>query len=133
MELLKKFDVSIIAHRGFNKEYPENTLVAFEKAIEAGADYIELDVHFSKDREIVVIHDGNTRRTGDKSFEVEETALEKLKTVDMGQGEKIPTLEEVVDLCKGKIGVQIEIKGNGLAKSVVDLVEKKDMVDQVLL
>ncbi len=129
----RKHQVSVIAHRGYNKKYPENTLLSFKKAIDAGADYVELDVRLTKDDEIVVIHDGNTIRTGDKGFKIEETALKTLKQVDMGEGEKIPTLQEVFDLCKGKIGVQIEIKAENMAQKVLDLIAENEMEDEVLL
>ncbi len=129
----ENFPIAIVAHRGFNKKYPENTLLSFRKAIEAKADYIELDVHFSADHEIVVIHNGTTGNVADKDLVVSETNLEVLKTLDIGQGEKIPTLQEVFDLCKGKIGINIEIKAENLAESVVKLVEKNEMVKDIMI
>ena len=66
----ENFPVSIIAHRGFNKKYPENTILAFRKAIEAKADYIELDVHFSADKEIVVIHNYTTGNVANQDLVV---------------------------------------------------------------
>ncbi len=131
MELKKKHDVCVIAHRGYNAKYPENTLLAFEKSIEVGADYVELDVHLSGDGEIVVIHDGSTKRVGDKDLDVESTDLATLKTVDLGEGQTIPTLQEVFDLCKGKIGVQVEIKQDGMAQKVIDLIKKNGMEKEV--
>jgi glycerophosphoryl diester phosphodiesterase len=131
MGLKKKFSVSIIGHRGFKKKYPENTLLSFEKAIEFEADYVELDVHLTLDNELVVSHDGNTARCGNIAYNIRQTPLETLKTVDMGQGQQIPTLQEVIDLCKGKIGIQIEIKHEGLAEKVARSVEENDMIDDV--
>ncbi|MHA1474872.1 MAG: glycerophosphodiester phosphodiesterase [Promethearchaeota archaeon] len=134
-KLMKKenFPIAIVAHRGFNKLYPENTLLAFRKAIEAKADYVELDVHFSADKEIVVIHNKTTGNVANKDLVVKETDLEVLKTLDIGEGEKIPTLQEVFDLCKGKIGINIEIKAVGIAEPVVNLIEKNGMIDDIII
>jgi glycerophosphoryl diester phosphodiesterase len=76
----------VIAHRGASWELPENTLPAFERAIERGADFVEFDVHATATGELVVTHDPPRRRTG------------------------LPTLEEVLDLCRGRIGVMVELK-----------------------
>ena len=134
-KLMKKenFPIAIMAHRGFNKKYPENTMLAFRKAIEAKADYIELDVHFSADKEIVVIHNYTTGNVSNKDLVVKETNLDILKSLDIGEGEKIPTLQEVFDLCKGKIGINVEIKAPGLAEPVVNLVEKNGMIDDIMI
>lgn len=129
----ENFPIAIIAHRGFNKKYPENTMLAFKKAIEAKADYIELDVHFSADNEIVVIHNGTTGNVANKNLVVKETDLDVLKSLDIGEGEKIPTLQEVFDLCKGKIGINIEIKAPGLAEPVVKLIEKNGMIEDIII
>lgn len=125
--------INILGHRGYKAKYPENTFLSFQKAIDAHADYIELDVHLTSDQEIVVCHDGTTGRVGNKNLVIRNTPLAELKTVDMGKGEKIPTLQEVFDLCKGKIGVQIEIKHEGCADKVVPLIEKNGMIGDVLL
>ena len=129
----ENFPIAIIAHRGFKKKYPENTMLAFRKAIEAKADYIELDVHFSADEEIVVIHNRATGHVANKDLVVKETNLNVLKSLDVGEGEKIPTLQEVIDLCKGKIGINIEIKVLGMAESIVKLVEKNGMIDDIII
>ena len=109
----------LIAHRGVSKEAPENTLIAFKKAIELEVDFIELDVHLTKDGVPVVIHDALLGRTtnGDKARKVIETYLKDLSNLDAGQwfapqfqGEKIPTLDEVLALPRGNTGLMIEIK-----------------------
>ena len=130
--LKAQFDVAILAHRGYNKKYPENTLLAFKKAIEAKADYIELDVRLTKDQILVVNHDKSTLRITGKNYIVANTDYKILRSLDFGQGEKIPTMEEVLDLCKGKIGVQIELTNSGTAKPMVDLVTKFKMENEVL-
>jgi glycerophosphoryl diester phosphodiesterase len=76
----------VIAHRGASWDLPENTLPAFERAIEAGADFVEFDVHASAEGELVVTHDPPRRRAG------------------------LPTFEEVLDLCRSRIGVMVELK-----------------------
>ena len=129
----ENFPIAIIAHRGFSKKYPENTMLAFRKAIEAKADYIELDVHFSADKEIVVIHNHTTGNVANKDLVVKENDLDVLKSLDIGEGEKIPTLQEVFDLCKGKIGINIEIKALGMAESVVKLVEKNGTSEDIII
>ena len=131
--LKKTFPVAIVAHRGYKKRYPENTLLAFQKAIEAKADYIELDVHTTVDEHVVVTHDYSTGRVANQDFKVRDTNLATLKELDFGQGEKIPTLQEVFDLCKGKIGVNVEIKQEGLAQPVHELILESHMEEEVII
>jgi len=69
----------LIAHRGYSGRYPENTLLSFRKALEAGADFMELDVHLSRDGHVVVIHDATLNRTTDGKGKVAEKTLEELK------------------------------------------------------
>lgn len=127
-----KFPIMVIAHRGYSGEAPENTLAAFKKAIAAGSDMIEFDIHFSKDRQIVVIHDEMLERTTNGLGRVSEHNLADLKKFDAGfwfspnfSGERIPTLAEVLNLAKGKILVNVEIKSptHGLY-SVTELAEQ---------
>lgn len=115
-----------IAHRGFSGKYPENTRVAFEKAIEIGADMIELDITISKDKIPVVIHDDTLDRTTSGVGKVRNTSFQKLIFLDAGSWknpkfseEKIPTLEEVLSLIKkSKIGLNIEIKSSAYEKNI---------------
>lgn len=129
--LQKRFKVAVIGHRGFKKAFPENTLLSFEQAIAAGADSVELDVHFTKDKQIVVCHDGSTKRTANAEYIIAETDFATLRTLDMGQGQKIPLLSEVFAVCKGKVGVHIEIKVHGMAESLVKFIKEHGMGDQV--
>jgi glycerophosphoryl diester phosphodiesterase len=134
-----------IAHRGGSAYCPENTMSAFENAVLMGADYVELDVHLSKDGYIVVIHDDTVNRTTDGTGQVKDKTLEELKKVDAGswfsdkfKGERLPTLEEVMDFAKGKIGLVIEIKNTsgdceGIDEKVVKLLQEKDMVKDVIV
>ncbi len=115
--------VQRIGHRGAKGHAPENTLKSFSKAVELGCDMTELDVHICGSSELVVIHDETVDRTTDGSGEVANLTLRELKRLDAGQGERIPTLEEVLRLLKGRITLNIELKGLGTAKPVYDLVQ----------
>lgn len=94
----------IWAHRGWSANYPENTLIAFRKAAEAGADGFEFDVHRTRDRQLVVIHDESLERTTNGKGLVADSTLSELRSLDAGgyfgrefAGEKIPTLDEVLN------------------------------------
>lgn len=76
--------IDVVAHRGASGYAPENTFAAFDKAVQMGADYIELDVHRSKDGELVVIHDSTVDRTTDGSGKVGELTVEELNALDAG-------------------------------------------------
>lgn len=106
-----------IAHRGASGHAPENTLSAFKMAIEMGANMVELDIHQTQDRELVVIHDRSLKRTTGYRGSVGRLSLKALKDLDAGawfgnryQGEKIPTLQEVLDLIGPRVKLNIEIK-----------------------
>ena len=134
-----------IAHRGFSGRYPENTLLAFEKALEAGADGMELDVHLTKDNVLVIIHDEELERTTDGSGLVREHTYAQLQKLDASATycgvygkNKIPTLEEYFELIQGWDGItNIELKNSiidydGIEERVLQMVErysrKKDCV-----
>ncbi len=131
--LKKTFPISIQAHRGFSKKFPQNTLLSFQKAIEAKADYIELDVHSTIEGELVIIHDQSTKRVSKLDINVHESKLSEIKKIDVGAGEKIPTLQEVIDLCKGKIGLNIEIKQIGIYKQINELIMKNGITEDVMI
>jgi glycerophosphoryl diester phosphodiesterase len=110
-------ELKVIAHRGASGIAPENTMAAFEKAIQLQADYIELDIQISKDDQLVVLHDRTVDRTTDGTGEVKSFEVNELKNLDAGSffnssfaGERIPTLEEVLGQVSGRIGVVIEMK-----------------------
>ncbi|MCR8658571.1 glycerophosphodiester phosphodiesterase [Paenibacillus endoradicis] len=123
--------VQVIAHRGTAGYAPENTMASFERAIEMNADYLELDIQLSKDNELVVIHDSTVDRTTNGSGAVKDFTLEELQSLDSGswfnekfEGQRIPTLGEVLAVCRGKIGVLIETKWpylySGLEQKLAD-------------
>lgn len=107
----------ISAHRGASGYEPENTLRAFTKAIEMGAPMIELDVHLSKDGRLVVIHDYTTK-DGKK---IEDLTLAQLQQYDVGKGERIPLLSQVLDAVNQQAILNIELKAHGTPEPVAQL------------
>lgn len=138
-------EVEITAHRGDSSEAPENTIPAFEAAIESGADWIELDVGVTKDGVPVVLHDEDLQRVAGIPRKIWELTFEEVRALDVGSsfgpsfgGTGIPSLEEVLDYCRGRIRLNIEIKyrpGRDLAfiPQVVELIRQKEMLDQCMI
>jgi glycerophosphoryl diester phosphodiesterase len=113
-----------IGHRGAKGYEPENTLIAFQKAIDLQVDLIELDVHLSADGELMVIHDETIDRTTAGKGAVNQFSVLVLKQFKMEKGQRIPTLSEVLNLINQKCKVNIELKSYETADKVVDLIEK---------
>ncbi|MGP8329978.1 MAG: glycerophosphodiester phosphodiesterase family protein [Methanosarcinaceae archaeon] len=138
---LKAISTKVIAHRGASSVAPENTLVSFIKAIEFGADYIELDVHSSQDDSLMVIHDATVNRTTNGTGIVQNMTYTELRQLDAGSWfsnefarEKIPTLSEALFLAyKNNIKVCIELKMNNITENVINLIEKMNMEDEVII
>ena len=133
-------------HRGYSGKYPENTLLAFEKAIEAGVDGIEFDVQFSKDGHLVIIHDETLDRTTNGKGRVKDLSLDELKALDASASftgkygiVNIPTLDEVLALVKDyDIITNIELKTGvfeyeGIEESVAECVRKYNLSDKVII
>jgi len=147
IEKLSLKEKVVIAHRGASGYTPENTLISFLKAIELNADAVECDVHLSKDNIPIVIHDEELNRTTDGKGYVKDYSLKELKSLNAGyknrffdkfKDEKIPTLREVLEVCKNKIGVVIEIKNgpffyDGIEDKIVNLIKELDMEEQVII
>lgn len=112
----------IIAHRGISGTQPENTSASFRKALELGAEMIELDVHRCKTGELVVIHDYRVNRTTNGRGLVSRKTLTELQSLDAGNGEKIPTLNDVFELVGGKVKINIELKGKQTAAETATLI-----------
>jgi len=126
--------VLILAHRGFSGMYPENTILAFEKAFEIGADGIELDVHASKDGQLVIMHDNKVERTTNGKGLIGTMTWSEIQELDAGQGEHVPLLEDVISLCKQHDKfLNIEVKGLGIQEKIVELLHKYDFIDNVLV
>ncbi len=134
----------IIAHRGASLEFPENTLAAIQGAIDAGADWVEIDVQESADGVVVVIHDSDLKKIAGNAIKVREATADELRSFDIGSwfdpalaDQRIPTLAEALAICKGKIRVMIELKSYGydqqLEQRVIEIVEAADMQQEVAI
>jgi glycerophosphoryl diester phosphodiesterase len=134
-----------IAHRGASGNFPENTRLAFEKAIEARVDMIEMDCQMTSDGHIVVFHDERLNRTAGASGTVRSKTLQQLKNLDVGQwkkksfrGERVLTLEEVLDIVAGKVDLCLDIKqfsGSqpGMEIKLLFILSHYDYLDQTIL
>lgn len=134
--------VMVIAHRGASSYAPENTLAAFDLALEMGVRHIELDVDFTSDGHIVVIHDDTVDRTTNGSGPVTSHTLAALRALDAGSwfgdkftGERIPTFHEVLERYKGRVHLHTEIKGlsPSLSQQTADLIRTHGMEEQVTI
>jgi len=128
----------VIAHRGASADAPENTLAAFQLALDVSADGIELDVMLSKDKQLVVIHDDTIDRTTNGSGRVSDMTLEELQSFDAGDGQKIPSLKEVFDQFGSKFLINIELKNyssifDSLPLKVASLVKEHGVSESVLI
>ena len=99
----------IIAHRGASAARPENTLSAFEVAVAQGADMIEIDLHQTRDAALVVAHDPDLERLGGRG-EIADATLAEIRRLDAGDGQQVPTLEEVLDGFGARIPFNLELK-----------------------
>ncbi|MBN97979.1 MAG: hypothetical protein CME16_01845 [Gemmatimonadetes bacterium] len=131
-----------IAHRGASGMglAPENTLAAFERAIQIGVDVLELDVRASRDGEIVVLHDATLDRTTDHRGLVGEQTLADIRRADAGswfdtryRNERVPTLEEVLDLARHRALVLIEIKANFIVERLLGIIADMSAESQVII
>jgi len=139
----------VIAHRGDSAHRPENTLASFQSALEVGAELIELDVQLTRDRHVVVMHDATVDRTTNGKGKLAEMTLAELRALSAGypqrfgtefQGERVPTLAEVLAFLRGRARVLIEIKSDsvvddnvqdGVEARMLHEVRKAEMLDEV--
>ena len=127
-------DFIIIGHRGACYYEPENTLRSFKKALQLKCDYIECDVHLSKDKKVVIIHDKTLDRTTNGKGLVNDYNLEELKKLNAGKKEKIPTLQEYIDLLKNKAYMFIELKKcKNIVGKTLEIINKNKIQDKVVL
>ncbi|RLA60810.1 MAG: glycerophosphodiester phosphodiesterase [Epsilonproteobacteria bacterium] len=123
-----------IGHRGAKGEAPENTLKGINFALEQSISGVEIDVHLSKDGKLMVIHDSTVDRTTNGSGNIIGKTYNELKKLDAGEGEQIPTLEEVMDLVKSfNADIFIELKAPDCEKEVINLIRKKDYVNHSIV
>lgn len=137
-------ETKVMAHRGASTETPENTMAAFQKAIDDMADYIELDVQLTSDGKVIVMHDSNAYRTTGVDENIANMTYKEVRRLDAGswysdeyKGEKVPGLREVLELAQGKIKLNIELKpadnGEELARKTVALIEKYNMENDCVI
>ncbi|MGE0128407.1 MAG: glycerophosphodiester phosphodiesterase [Blastocatellales bacterium] len=123
----------VIAHRGASAYEPENTLRAFDLAIQQGAQMIELDLHVTRDNHVVVIHDPALDRLTNLTGRVDQMTLDDVKRADAGKGERVPTLEETLDLTTGKVRLYLEIKDPLAALPTLQIIRARRCQSQVML
>ncbi len=127
----------VIAHRGASDEKPENTLAAYERAVELRADMIEIDLHRTRDGGVVITHDAELAGLGGNG-EIADTALAEVRALDAGDGQRVPTLDEVLDEFGPRIPFNLELKQGtrgaypGLEALAVAAVRERDLVEATL-
>lgn len=122
-----------IGHRGAASYEPENTLLSFKKAIELGVDMIELDIRKTKDGKLVVIHDEKVNRTTNGKGLVKDYTFDQIRSLDAGKGEKIPALEEVIEIAEGKCGLVVELKESDTEEEVISLIKEKKVETKAII
>ena len=132
-------NVYVIAHRGAHIGIPENSLPAYQKAIDLGCDFVEIDIRTTKDNEYVSIHNSTIEAyVENKKGMVREMTIAELKELDIGikigeewENTRIPTFEEILQLCQGKIGIYLDLK-DADPSGLIELIKKYDMEKQVV-
>ena len=124
-----------IAHRGASGRglAPENTLAAFEKALDIGVDMLEIDVRVTGDGQLIVLHDPSLDRTTDCEGIVREMGLDEIRQADAGDGERVPILGEVFDLARNRAPILLEIKSDFIAERVVQAIADAQIEEQVVV
>ena len=136
--------VQITAHRGASGKAPENTLASVNQAIADGTDWVEIDVQETKDGVVIVAHDSDLKKVSGVDTKIWDATAEELREIDIGThfdprfaSERVPTLAEVLEACRGRANLNIELKYYGhdqdLEQRVIDLVEQHDMQRNVVL
>lgn len=134
--------VEITAHRGAAMHAPENTVAAVEAALEAETDWVEIDVQETADGEVVVVHDSDLKKVAGVDLKIWDATLEDLEDIDVGSffspefsDQRVPKLQEVLELCRGKAGVVIELKYYGhqvrLEERVAEIVDGLGMAAEI--
>ncbi|NIA14063.1 MAG: glycerophosphodiester phosphodiesterase [Nitrospiraceae bacterium] len=124
--------IYVVGHRGAAGLEPENTIRSFERAIELGVDYVECDVHLTRDGHVVVIHDDHVDRTTNGHGAVRSLDLETVRSLDAGGGQQVPTLDEILDVIAGEVRLFCELKGEGVADAALDCVAAHGLQDDVV-
>ncbi len=134
--------IYVVAHRGahLEEQIPENSIPAYQKAIDIGADFVEIDVRMTKDGHFVSCHNGEVSKyvVGGNPGKISEMTLDEIKQLDIGsrisekwKGTQIPTFDEILDLCKGKIGIYLDLK-NAPIKPLIEKIRERGMERDVI-
>jgi len=131
--------IVVIAHRGEHLRHPENTMPAFRAAVEAGADYIEVDVRTTSDGKLVLMHNDTVDARTDGKGAVKDMTFEQIRALDAGiksgaefAGTKVPTFDEALAFARGKIDVYVDTK-RASAADIVAALERHDMQDHAVI
>lgn len=136
--------IVVAGHRGYKAKYPENTLLSFQKALELDVDMIELDIHLTKDKKLVVIHDCTVDRTTNGTGYVKDFTLDEIKELDAGSwfsqeyaGHRIPTLEEFLDLVSNEkellFNVEIKEKSHETVDLTVEMLKEYGVIERCVM
>ena len=131
--------IYVVAHRGAHEGIPENSLAAYQKAIDLGCDFVEIDVRTTKDGKFVSVHNSTIDAYAPGTTgKVKEMTFDELRALDIGgrvgdqwKGTKIPAFEEILDLCKGKIGIYLDLK-DAPVPELVKIIQSKGMEKEVI-
>ncbi len=123
--------VYVVGHRGAAGLMPENTIKGFRYAIELGVDYVECDLHLSRDKQLIVMHDSTVDRTTNGHGAIRDLTTARLRVLDAGHGEQVPTFDEVLETVRHEVHLLIELKGIGVEWAAVEAVKAHGMVDEV--
>jgi len=131
-EFNMKKDFIIIAHRGASGYKFENSMSAFKKAVELKADVIETDIQRTKDNVLVICHNDNLFSSTNTNKIISKMNYQELKSIKLKNGESIPTVEDLLESCKGKIKFNLELKARNIEDLLIKIVKKHDLVDDVI-
>jgi glycerophosphoryl diester phosphodiesterase len=131
--------VVVVAHRGEHLHHPENTIAAFQAAVDAGADFFELDVRTTSDARLVLMHDATVDRMTNGKGDVEKMTFDQIRNLEVGlkmdpkfAGTRVPSFDDALQFAHGKIGVYVDSKKIS-ARDVVATLEKYDMSERVVI
>lgn len=124
----------LIGHRGTRVGYDENTIGAFEKAINSGANIIEFDIRKTKDEKLIVFHDDNVDRMTKNSGKIKEYTLVEIKNIrTIREGEKIPLFKEVLSRFRYITDFMVELKVKGIKEEVINIIKKQDLIKETII
>jgi len=130
---IKKRGYLRIGHRGAAAYEPPNTLRSFQRALDIGVDMIEFDVRWSADHQLVLIHDEELAETTNGHGPVSAYTLTELRRLDAGKGERIPTLDEALELLRGRVLMNVDLKVIGYEEQVVGTLAAHGVQDDVII